>query len=67
MKNFRWKRFGFYTIYFFTITLVVGMIWNYFDKEETIAGLFTPHQLILRCILSVLMGFVLTKFIKKKA
>ncbi len=66
MKNFSWKRFIYFTVFFFVITLVVAVIWNYFDKEETIAGLFTKRQLILRCILSVVMGFVMTKFFYKK-
>jgi hypothetical protein len=65
MKNFTWKRFGFYILWFFTITLVVAIIWNYFDKGETIANLFTTHQLILRSILSVVLGFFLTVFNKK--
>ncbi|MES1214814.1 MAG: hypothetical protein ABUT20_04785 [Bacteroidota bacterium] len=65
MKNFTWKRFGLYILWFFTITLVVALIWNYFDKGETIASLFTTHQLILRSILSVVLGFFSTIFYKK--
>jgi hypothetical protein len=61
MKNFSWKQFWYVTLLFFTITLIVALIWNYFDKEETIASLFTTRQLIQRGVMSVIMGFILKK------
>ena len=63
-KNFRlrfsWKNFLYYSLSFFLITLLVTIIWNYFDKDETVANSFSQKEIIRRLVLSIFLGFFIT-------
>jgi hypothetical protein len=67
LKNFTWKKYFLFSCTFFVITLLVMVIWEYFDPGEKVADLFTQKELIERVVLAIIMGFVLAVLIKPDA
>ena len=65
-RNFTWKGFLLFSVYWFMATLLVEIIIDYFDKSSFVSENFTTHELIKRTIGSLLFGFLLTVWIEKK-
>ncbi len=59
-RGFTWKRFMKNAFLFFVLSLVVSVIFNYFDKDDTVSAAFTKKELLKRFVLSVCWGFVMT-------
>jgi hypothetical protein len=62
-KNFTWVKFIYFIASFFVLTLVIEILWNFFDKSASIKDLFTLSSLFHRFCLSVITGFVFTLFV----
>ena len=58
LQKVSWKKFLVLTIFLFVFTLLIMVIWNYFDYEEKVMNLFSGKELFRRAFLSTLLGFV---------
>jgi len=57
-RGFTRKRFARNTFLFFAISLTVGILFAWFDKNETISGLFAAREIIKRVLSALLFGFL---------
>jgi len=65
-RNFTWKEFLLFSIYWFILTLLVEIAIDYFDKSSLVADNFTTHDLIKRIIGSLIFGFFIAVWKEKK-
>ena len=65
-RNFTWKEFLLFSIYWFSLTLFVEIIIDYFDKSSFVADNFTTRELIKRIIGSLIFGFFIAVWKEKK-
>jgi len=62
-RNFTWKRFALITGVYFLVMTVVSFVFDYFLDKQTIAGYFTPHNLVKKFISAIFVGFFLAIWI----
>jgi hypothetical protein len=66
LRDFTWKRFFLWSIYWFVITWVVAVIIDYFDPGAVVSENFTSIQLIKRFIGSFVAGFFFAVWVESK-
>jgi hypothetical protein len=59
-RNFTWKRFFLFSSTWFTTTLLVVLLFDYFDPSTLAADNLTIKNILKRIISSLIMGFILT-------
>ena len=64
-RGFTWKKFLLLSLYWFTATLAVAVVFDYFDQKAIWAHNFTFVSIIKRLIGSLVSGFFFALWIDK--
>ena len=57
-RGFTWRRFAKATAFYFFFSLIVSVIWRYFDPAEKVSDELTIKALLARLITALFLGFL---------
>jgi hypothetical protein len=58
-RNFTWKQFFLFSSVWFATTLLVALVFDYFDPAALVADNLTAKNIVKRIVGSLIIGFIL--------